>query len=35
VGDRLIDGSTRGRLRGLREQLVRSAAEDGAAEEQA
>ncbi len=27
IGDRLIDGSTRGRLRGLREQLIRGAAE--------
>lgn len=35
IGDRLIDGSTRGRLRGLRERLVASAAEEGAAEERA
>lgn len=27
IGDRLIDGSTRGRLRGLREQLIQGAAE--------
>jgi F-type H+-transporting ATPase subunit delta len=27
IGDQLIDGSTRGRLRGLREQLVQSATE--------
>jgi F-type H+-transporting ATPase subunit delta len=27
IGDRLIDGSTRGRLRGLRDQLIQGAAE--------
>lgn len=35
IGDRLIDGSTRGRLRGLREHLVQSAAEESATEERA